>query len=377
MNRRILHIRADTDALNPIEGATRMIQNYIHYADCAGFESYLLLICSGPDAQRAFTGIPPERLLLITDFSNRSLLKFSFWKKIISFIQENCIGILHSHSYKADLIAVMLKPFTRSRIVSTVHGYNPASERLKSRLLWQVYRNLWYFFDHVIVVAPAMLKIPVFKRLNKLGRITIVRNFIPGFSGIKRRPTPSGSPFTFLCIGRLSAEKNQILLCQAIKELHPGRELRCVLVGNGSQRAQIEQYITENNLDQQIILAGFQPEVLPFYLQADALVIPSLFEGLPLVLIEAMSLKCPVIAVDIGEIHDLLKDDSGLLFKRDSLESLVEKLCYAMDHPKELKTMAEKAYTIYQEIFSPADSARALLAVYERIRQINTMNLMG
>lgn len=110
MNCRILHIRADTDALNPIEGATRMIQNYIHYADCAGFESYLLLICSGPDAQRAFTGIPPERLLLITDFSNRSLLKFSFWKKIISFIQENCIGILHSHSYKADLIAVMLNP---------------------------------------------------------------------------------------------------------------------------------------------------------------------------------------------------------------------------------------------------------------------------
>lgn len=367
MSFRILHIRADSDASNPIEGAARMIRSYMSNTEGAGVENYLLLIGAQSDHDVAFQDIPVERKFIINNFSSRNFIDKKFWGKIVHYISEKQIHILQSHSYKADLIAVVLKFITKLPIVSTVHGYNPASNRLKSKLLWQIYRNLWYFFDHIIVVAPAMLQIPIFKRLNTAGKVTVVRNFIHEFPRVTRKTPETGAPFELLCVGRLSAEKNQILLCKAINELHGKRDLHCTLVGDGPQRSFIEQYLSENRLEQQISIAGFQADILPFYLKADALVVPSLYEGLPLVLLEAMSVKCPVIAVDIGEIHTLLKDGAGLLFPRNNLSSLVEKISYAMDHPQEQCLMAERAYEIYRRTFDPAESARALASVYQKV----------
>jgi glycosyltransferase involved in cell wall biosynthesis len=371
MPHHILHIRADTSSINPIEGVIRVIKNYIHYSDSSDFESKLLLISQDltqNDIENYFTDIRPEQLLLIGGFSNRDLFTITFWKKLIRLVKDNHIEILQSHSYKSDLITLFLKLFTNTKIISTVHGYNPASDRVKSRIFWGFYRKLWYFFDHIIVVAQAMLEIPVFKRLNQHGKVSVVQNFLSEFPVSNGHQDIFTDSFTIICIGRLAPEKNQILLCQALKEIQSEKTFKCFIIGDGPERTKIEHYVRFANLEQQIELTGFQSDVLSYYQKADVLVIPSRYEGLPLSLLEAMSLKIPIIATDIGEIHSILQDGKGLLFERDNLSDLVDKLSFAMVHQRELAQMAEKAFNFYQDNFSPQASIQALLNAYEDVQ---------
>jgi glycosyltransferase involved in cell wall biosynthesis len=370
MVQKVLHIRADGSIENPIGGSIRMIRSYIQYTESRGIENHLLLVANNPDllaAWQSHLGTPEGRTLGISNYSNRALGKASFWQPAIDYILENSIQILHSHSYKADVIAATLGRLTGRRTISTVHGYNPASDRLKSRLIWMFYRNIWYFFDRVVLVSEAMLDIPIFQRLSKSGKVEVIENFIQPLT-IRRKPNRrSDQPFTIISIGRLAYEKNHILLCMALQRIAPERQFRCYIVGDGPQRGEIEQFIAKSGLDESIILEGFQQDVTPYYDIADVFILPSLFEGLPIVMLEAMSSGCPIIAAKIGQIRSLIGDANGLLFTRESEQDLAEKICYAMDHPQELNQMAVNARQLFEERFDGSRNGDKLLALYESL----------
>jgi L-malate glycosyltransferase len=366
VTKRVLHVRADISAVNPIAGSIRMIKNYIHLSDQAVVEPYILLVCKEKESGeilRNFFQIPAERLLLIANFSNHDLFKITFWKKIICFIKKNRIDIIHSHSYKADFITILLKIFIDKKIISTVHGYNPASNRIKSRIIWFFYKHIWYLFDYTILVSEALLGINTFKRLNQQGKLVVAPNFIPEFS-TTRKKTHRNSIFTIICIGRLSYEKNQILLCKAIKEITPHNNIKCLLIGDGSERANIERYIEKAGIQEYVYVCGYKENVITYYQEADLLVIPSLSEGLPLVLLEAMSLKCPIVAANIGQMGKILPDGNGLLFEKNNHEDLAKVISFSMDNEEKLGKMADNAYKYYKEHFSVEAGISVVYSVY-------------
>ena len=101
-----------------------------------------------------------------------------------------------------------------------------------------------------------------------------------------------------LHIGRFSTEKNHARLLnifRAFQEIEPDSLL--ILVGGGINKVRIETLIIENNY-QNVLLAGEQSDVLPYLAVADLFVLPSLYEGIPLVLIEAQTSGLPVITSD-------------------------------------------------------------------------------
>jgi len=347
-----------------------MIKNYISYSNPSVVDNYILLICNNRELGgllKSFFEMPDGKVLLLCDYSNRSLLKASFWKKITTFIRKNQIDIVHSHVYKADFIALILKLLLGIKIVSTVHGYNPASNRLKSRVIWLFYRMIWFFFDKVILVSEAMLGIGIFSRLHKKGRVDVMRNFIPEFQASYVGQERDNPLFTIICIGRLAYEKNQMLLCKALSRLESQAEFQCLLIGDGPERPGIERFVMESNLQGKIKILGFEWDVFRYYQMADVCVIPSLHEGLALVMLEAMSQKCPIVAADISEIHVALKDGNGLLFERDNPDDLARKIRFAMKNTQDLALMAEKAYLTFKERYSVDASIRVLHSVYELI----------
>jgi glycosyltransferase involved in cell wall biosynthesis len=198
-------------------------------------------------------------------------------------INENRIDIIHSHSYKADFITVLIKWLSGKKIVATIHGFNPASVSIKSRLIWIFFRYIWLFFDQVILVSEVMLKIRIFKLLDKLGKVNIIENFIPELPLRQSTNDLENKIFTIVSIGRLAYEKNQILLCKALKLISTERNFQCYLVGDGPERKKIKKYINEEGLNERIKLVGFQSDVVIYYGCADVVVIPSLYEGLPIV----------------------------------------------------------------------------------------------
>lgn len=163
-------------------------------------------------------------------------------------------------------------------------------------------------------------------------------------------------PAHLLFVGRLAAVKGVPMLLEALRDLsgdHPA--LHLTLVGDGPERAALERRAREMGLTSRITFAGYrsQAEVAALLREATALVLPSFAEGVPVVLMEAMAARVPVVATRIAGVPELVEDGvSGLLVPPGDAHALRialgrclydANLCRAMGDAGRLRVTAEFA----------------------------------
>lgn len=121
--------------------------------------------------------------------------------------------------------------------------------------------------------------------------------------------------FKLLHIGRFSEEKNHMMMISVVKELvEKGMNVRLSLIGEGVLMDKCMEYVKLHNLDEKVIFLGLQEDVSEFLSNADVFLLPSLWEGMPISLIEAMITGLPIIAANVGGIPDMIKNQySGIL----------------------------------------------------------------
>jgi len=140
--------------------------------------------------------------------------------------------------------------------------------------------------------------------------------------------TPIPAEPRFVCVGRLCAEKGQVLLVEAIRRLRDrGVYCELELVGDGELRRQVEAAILQSELQDRVRVLGWMSheEVLQKVRGARALVLPSFAEGLPVVIMEAMALGRPVISSRIAAIGELVEEGvSGWLTPPSDIDQLVD-----------------------------------------------------
>ena len=144
-------------------------------------------------------------------------------------------------------------------------------------------------------------------------------------------PAPTDVPDseTLVCVGRLCEAKAQTLLVAALAQVvadHPG--VRLVLIGDGDTRPEIERLVAEHGLAGHVELAGWKSnaDVRAALTAARALVLPSLAEGLPIVLMESFALGRPVLSTRITGIPELVDDSCGWLVEPGDVAALVPAL---------------------------------------------------
>jgi glycosyltransferase involved in cell wall biosynthesis len=118
--------------------------------------------------------------------------------------------------------------------------------------------------------------------------------------------------------------KGQHILLEAAARLQrSGYDLKVLLVGDGPSRTELQQMSRNLQMEASVIFTGHQPDTRPFLAGMDIFVLPSLNEGLPLSLLEAMAMGLPVIATRSGGISELLDDGrTGLLAPVDDVNAL-------------------------------------------------------
>jgi colanic acid/amylovoran biosynthesis glycosyltransferase len=152
-----------------------------------------------------------------------------------------------------------------------------------------------------------------------------------------------------LCVGRICEQKGQLLLIEAAKILHDKQiDFELILAGDGEMRAEVELQIAKYHLQQKVKITGWisSDEVRKHILSSQVLVLPSFAEGLPVVIMEAMSLRRPVISTYIAGIPELLiHRENGWLCVAGDVEQLANTMQEALNTPLEtLQKMGDAAY---------------------------------
>ena len=161
--------------------------------------------------------------------------------------------------------------------------------------------------------------------------------------------SPCPTAHRLVCVGRLCEQKGQLLLIEAAHRLAArGVDFKLVLAGDGELRSEIENLIGRYKLENQVRITGWisGDEVRKQLLAARALVLPSFAEGLPMVIMEAMALKRPVISTFVAGIPELVHPgEHGWLVPAGDVEALADVMQACVETPVEtLIGMGEYAH---------------------------------
>ena len=149
----------------------------------------------------------------------------------------------------------------------------------------------------------------------------------------------SSNKFIMLSVGELQKRKNHIAVINALHKID-NSDIVYLIVGQGELHEDYELKIKEYGLEKKIKLLGFRDDIAELCKTADCFVFPSLQEGLPVALMEAMASGLPVICSQIRGNTDLIEEGKGgYLFQTDSIDQLKEAICEMM-HNTEFRQLA-------------------------------------
>ncbi|MDQ3812563.1 MAG: glycosyltransferase family 4 protein [Armatimonadota bacterium] len=185
-----------------------------------------------------------------------------------------------------------------------------------------------------------------------------------------------------LAVGRLSREKAHVDLVAALNHVRrwqPEMNAKLVIVGEGPERRVIEQMVTALGLSERVTLVGQVKEVGAYYALADVLVLPSLSEGSPLVLLEAMAAGLPIVATAVGGVPEMVAhNESALLVGARDPQALAQAIGLVLTDVQLARALATNARTTVSTRHAPESHRRCRIEIYrELVRPVNAVNIAG
>jgi glycosyltransferase involved in cell wall biosynthesis len=188
---------------------------------------------------------------------------------------------------------------------------------------------------------------------------------------IKSREAAGSEKLTVICVARLSPEKGHDGLLEVCAELFArGFPFKLDLVGDGPERERLLARVKELGLTTSVTFHGqlTEEETLESIALADVLVLPSFMEGLPVVLMEAMSLGVPVVASRVAGVPELVEDETeGLLFRPSDWSELRLKLERLLTEPALRVQLARNARLKIEREFVIENAIAPLLSDFQAL----------
>jgi glycosyltransferase involved in cell wall biosynthesis len=218
--------------------------------------------------------------------------------------------IVESHHVKSHCLMAMTGAWRSRTWVAFHHGYTTTD--LKVRLYNSVDRWSLRKATHVVTMNEPFAHMLERRGVNR-ARITVLHNatrpmpVIPAAVGTLRHELGIGdAERVVLSVGRLSHEKGHADLLRAAAALP--RATRVVIVGEGPERQRLESLAARLGMCDRVIFTGHRLQLAPFYAMADVFVLPSLSEGCPNALLEAMAAGLPIVATTVGGVPEVVAD---------------------------------------------------------------------
>jgi glycosyltransferase involved in cell wall biosynthesis len=276
--------------------------------------------------------------------------------------------IVHAHVFSAGLPALLLGRLSGAPVVVSEHytgfqrGLVTGSDALTARLA----------FRGADLVAPVSHDLARYVRsIQPRARVRVVGNVVDTdvFSPPARpQARAAGQPIRLLTVAALAAKKGHRNLLEALVSVRRTHDVVLDLVGEGDERAKLQELTRALGLDGSVRFHGelAKGEVAELMRQSDLFVLPSLYENLPVVLIEAMASGLPIVATSVGGVPELLDERAGLLCPPGDPAALAGAILVVLEGRMRLDLESVAAET--RRRFGYAALERTWTAIYDQLR---------
>jgi glycosyltransferase involved in cell wall biosynthesis len=350
-------------------GAENMLLNLCASQEKAGCQNSLLLFYNVHTPNVEFYERARRHGISVRMVHCKGRADWRAVQQIEEYIQTEAIDVVHTHGYKADLYGFLAAWRSGKPVVATCHNWVGGTTALG------IYNHL----DRLALKkfsALAAVSDEVAQRLLDSGvpadKIRTIANGIDVQSFEHGHPLPALSFMGEKVVGmvaRLDLQKGFEYLLRAVRELcNTMNGFKVVIVGEGPDRPAIEAMVQEYGLQSSVVLAGQQSDMPGVYAAMDIFVLPSLNEGLPMTILEAMAASKPVVATRVGAIPKVINDgENGLLINPRNSEALRNALASLLSDPNKCRRMGEKAHGWVSRNYTSEAMALKYRQLYDEI----------
>lgn len=306
-----MHIAFLIPTLDRIGGAERQVCLLANGLSSRGWQvSVIALSGSGGDAAAELSS---RGIAFLSLHMRKGLADPRGWILLHYWIQRNQPDVLHSHLPHAVLMGRLSRFLTPFRIlVETIHS--PATGSLVLRSAYRLSRAQP---DAITAVSRAAAEPWLDQRLVQEAQLTVIPNGIdlggwrrdPQLRSATRQSLSLRDEFAWLSVGRLDPVKNHAMLLCALAKLPT--HARLIVAGAGPLAGALQSQAAELGIQGKVRFPGFQTDVLPLMQAADAFVLTSHWEGLPMAFLEAASCELPAVVTDIPAMRELAPERSA------------------------------------------------------------------
>jgi len=332
-------------------GAEGLLNTFAAGIDRSCFDLHIFSLRPGrPEVAGSLRalGIP------VTELNQRSAYDLAVPLALVRYIRRERIDIIHTHLLGADIIGRLAGFITRRPVVSTIHNARIDLDKEPRRRQWLERWTARLWCSRLIVVS-GLLRDEIAEWFDfPRSRVIAIPNGVdtarfrpaPGFDAADIRRKLLGGDYRMVSnVARLVPQKAQSYLVEAMAPVLSARpDVRLALVGDGPLRDEVMELAARLDIDEKVVITGIRSDVPAILAATDVFVLSSLWEGMPVALLEAMAAGCPAVATDVGGVAQVLKHGvTGLLVRPADPPALAAAISECLDHPELARQRAAAA----------------------------------
>lgn len=317
-----------------VGGGETHVLDLVNALDKAHFESVILSFTEGPMVDKLRSdGFKTYVVHTEKPFN------FNVWGAVRKIVEEENIDLIHAHGTRANSNTFYAAKSLKIPLIYTVHGwsFHPDQSKMVKMIRTQSERLLVALANKTICVSKSNLEEG--KTKFNMPRAVVVLN---GINQVKFNPDKPhndirvelGIDKDVILVGyiaRITAQKAPFTFLRAISALPDNLPVKFLIVGDGDLKPEMLALAKELKLEDRIVFQDFRSDIPDILAAMDIFCLPSLWEGLPIALLEAMAMRKAIIASEIDGINDLIVHmKNGLLVPvlkpgllKDAIETLV------------------------------------------------------
>lgn len=364
---RVLHLTYDMR----IGGTEMVIKNIIEGCDNKSFQMSIYCIepTLGPWGKEL-----KDSGLTVSSYERREGFDFTLINTLRKYIRDNNVDIVHCHQYTPWVYGALASLMLNTKVIFTEHGrFYPDSSSWKRRLANPILRSLT---DEITVIAKATRQSLVEYEFLNEEHIKVVYNGIKKVNVDKSRHALLRNSMNvdvnehiIGTIARLDPIKNQAMLLRSfslvLKEI---KNVTLLIIGDGEERARLEELAKELGVREQVIFTGYKPNPYEYLNLMELFLLPSFSEGTSMTLLESLSLGIPCVVTNVGGNPEIIENNfTGLVTPSDEHEKFASAIIELLSNKERCVQFSINAKKTFQSRFTQQIMQRQYSAIYKQL----------